>query len=142
MLDRIHAKELCRTRNQVQKKATRLNHPERHLFNEQEKYLRKTPALEPIRSDSVPYLIQVLEQAADCRSGTQRSAKINKEETKSSSRKLCALESKNSQEIGLGLWSRAENPDHNSTTPKKNLTRTNVRTRIFQRQEKSDGNEK
>jgi hypothetical protein len=66
----------------------------------------------------------VLEQAADCRSGTQRSAKINKEETKSSSRKLCALESKNSQEIGRGLWSRAENPDHNSTTPKKNLTRT------------------
>jgi hypothetical protein len=49
----------------------------------------------------------VLEQAADCRSGSQRSAKINKEEAKSSSRKLCALESKNSQEIG-----------RNSTTPK------------------------
>jgi hypothetical protein len=37
--------------------------------------LGKTLALELRRSDLVPYLIQVLEQALDCRSGTQRSTK-------------------------------------------------------------------
>jgi hypothetical protein len=38
MLDRIHAKERA---TKCKRKATRLNHPERHLFNEQEKYLRE-----------------------------------------------------------------------------------------------------